>query len=205
MQKSKQIRILVVDDHFMVRMGLSASLNVEPDMEVVAEAADGEEATEMYDRFQPDVMVLDLRMPKRDGVAVVQMVLAWRNNMPVVVATGEPFQTFGGSPLGRALNVFAFFTVQSNLIVGGTCLLLVLDRNRTSTADKAGHRFRARPDSRWLSEDFVDIVVRHQAEKTLVEILQRLEAGNTLDLVQGCWFKRDGRIIQNPDRPAVPL
>jgi anaerobic magnesium-protoporphyrin IX monomethyl ester cyclase len=56
-----------------------------------------------------------------------------------------------------------------------------------------------------LSEDFVDIVVRHQAEKTLVEILQRLEAGNTLDLVQGCWFKRDGRIIQNPDRPAVPL
>ena len=56
-----------------------------------------------------------------------------------------------------------------------------------------------------LSEDFVDIVVRHQGERTLVEILQRLESGNTLDLVQGCWFKRDGRIIQNPDRPAAPL
>jgi anaerobic magnesium-protoporphyrin IX monomethyl ester cyclase len=56
-----------------------------------------------------------------------------------------------------------------------------------------------------LSEDFVDIVVRHQGEKTLVEILQRLELGRTLDLVQGCWFKRDGRIIQNPDRPASPL
>jgi radical SAM superfamily enzyme YgiQ (UPF0313 family) len=56
-----------------------------------------------------------------------------------------------------------------------------------------------------LSEDFVDVVVRHQGEKTLVEILQRLESGNTLDLVQGCWFKRDGRIIQNPDRPAAPL
>jgi anaerobic magnesium-protoporphyrin IX monomethyl ester cyclase len=56
-----------------------------------------------------------------------------------------------------------------------------------------------------LSEDFVDIVVRHQGEKTLVEILQRLELGRTLDLVQGCWFKHDGRIIQNPDRPASPL
>jgi anaerobic magnesium-protoporphyrin IX monomethyl ester cyclase len=56
-----------------------------------------------------------------------------------------------------------------------------------------------------LREDFVDVVVRHQGEKTLVEILRRLESGNTLDLVEGCWFKRDGRIIQNPDRPATPL
>jgi radical SAM superfamily enzyme YgiQ (UPF0313 family) len=56
-----------------------------------------------------------------------------------------------------------------------------------------------------LAEDFVDIVVRHQGEKTLVEILQRLEAARPLDLVQGCWFKRDGRIHSNPDRPASPL
>jgi anaerobic magnesium-protoporphyrin IX monomethyl ester cyclase len=56
-----------------------------------------------------------------------------------------------------------------------------------------------------LSEDFVDIVVRHQGERTLVEVLQRLESGRTLDLVPGCWFKRAGRIIQNPDRPAAAL
>ena len=56
-----------------------------------------------------------------------------------------------------------------------------------------------------LREDFVDIVVRHQGERTLVEILDRLEAGKSLDLVQGCWFKRDGVVHQNPDRPAVPL
>jgi anaerobic magnesium-protoporphyrin IX monomethyl ester cyclase len=56
-----------------------------------------------------------------------------------------------------------------------------------------------------LSEDFVDVVVRHQGEKTLVEVLQRLEAGKSLDMIAGCWFKRDGRIIMNPDRPAAPL
>lgn len=56
-----------------------------------------------------------------------------------------------------------------------------------------------------LAEDFVDIVVRHQGEMTLVEILQRLESGKPLDLVQGCWFKRDGRMHQNPDRPASPI
>jgi anaerobic magnesium-protoporphyrin IX monomethyl ester cyclase len=56
-----------------------------------------------------------------------------------------------------------------------------------------------------LSEDFVDIVIRHQGEKTLVEVLQRLEQGKSLDLIAGCWFKRDGRIIKNADRPATPL
>ncbi len=56
-----------------------------------------------------------------------------------------------------------------------------------------------------LREDFVDAVVRHQGEATLVEILLRLESGKSLDLVSGCWFKRQGRIIQNPDRPAVPI
>jgi anaerobic magnesium-protoporphyrin IX monomethyl ester cyclase len=44
-------------------------------------------------------------------------------------------------------------------------------------------------------EEFVDVVVRHQGDLTLVEILQRIEAGRPLDLVQGCWFKRGSQII----------
>lgn len=56
-----------------------------------------------------------------------------------------------------------------------------------------------------LQESFVDIVVRHQGEKTLTEILQRQLNGGTLDLVAGCWFKRNGKIIANGDRPSSPL
>ena len=56
-----------------------------------------------------------------------------------------------------------------------------------------------------LREPFVDAVVRHQGEITLVEILNRLESGRALDLIAGCWFKKNGRIISNPDRPAAPL
>jgi radical SAM superfamily enzyme YgiQ (UPF0313 family) len=56
-----------------------------------------------------------------------------------------------------------------------------------------------------LREPFVDAIVLHQGELTLLEAVQRLEAGKGLDLVGGCWFKRNGRIHQNPDRPNTPL
>jgi DNA-binding NarL/FixJ family response regulator len=67
MENSKTIRILVVDDHFMVRMGLSASLNVEPDIEVVAEAANGETALPLYRKHHPDLVMMDLRLPGMSG------------------------------------------------------------------------------------------------------------------------------------------
>ena len=68
MQNSKPIRILVVDDHFMVRMGLSSSLNVEPDIEVVAEAASAEAALEAYRQHRPSLVMMDLRLPGISGV-----------------------------------------------------------------------------------------------------------------------------------------
>jgi radical SAM superfamily enzyme YgiQ (UPF0313 family) len=56
-----------------------------------------------------------------------------------------------------------------------------------------------------LEESFVDVVVRHQGELTMIEILGRLVRGTGLDLVSGCWFKRDNRIVENPDRPTTPI
>lgn len=67
MKSTKPIRILVVDDHFMVRMGLSASLNVEPDMEVVAEVGTGEAALEAYRQHQPNLIIMDVRLPGMTG------------------------------------------------------------------------------------------------------------------------------------------
>lgn len=67
MPNSKPIRILVVDDHFMVRMGLSASLNVEPDMQVVAEAGSAEAAIAAYREHRPTLVIMDLRLPGIGG------------------------------------------------------------------------------------------------------------------------------------------
>src|SRR5438034_8421874 len=68
MRIQKPIRILVVDDHFMVRMGLSSSLNVEPDIEVVAEAGSGEVALEAYRKHHPNLVMMDLRLPVMSGI-----------------------------------------------------------------------------------------------------------------------------------------
>jgi DNA-binding NarL/FixJ family response regulator len=69
MKDSRRIRVLVADDHFVVRMGLLGVVNSEPDMEVVAEAADGNQAVEMFDKVNPDLVLMDLRMPVKDGIA----------------------------------------------------------------------------------------------------------------------------------------
>src|SRR5712691_3638602 len=68
MNKNAKMRILVADDHYVVRMGLVALVNTEPDMEVVAEAADGAQAFELFARYIPDLALMDLQMPVKTGI-----------------------------------------------------------------------------------------------------------------------------------------
>src|ERR1017187_1890538 len=68
MKKEPKIQILVADDHYVVRMGVIAIINNEQDMEVVGEAANGKQAVELFHHHQPDLILLDSRMPLADGV-----------------------------------------------------------------------------------------------------------------------------------------
>jgi DNA-binding NarL/FixJ family response regulator len=70
------IRVLCADDHPVVRKGIASLLATEPDMVLVAEASDGKEAVELYRRHQPDVMLMDLRMPDVDGIIASRMIRA---------------------------------------------------------------------------------------------------------------------------------
>jgi DNA-binding NarL/FixJ family response regulator len=67
-----KIRLLVADDHPMLREGLVAVLGTQPDFEVVGEAADGEEVVRLVERLEPDVILLDLEMPNVDGVEALR-------------------------------------------------------------------------------------------------------------------------------------
>jgi DNA-binding NarL/FixJ family response regulator len=70
-RSEEKIRVLVADDHMSVLAGLSSIIGMQPDMVVVAEAANGREAVELWHKHNPDVTLLDLRMPVLDGVGVI--------------------------------------------------------------------------------------------------------------------------------------
>lgn len=80
-------RVLLADDHPIVRDGLAAIINLQADLEVVAEAGDGETALACFEAQRPDVLVLDLRMPKADGLTVVQQLLARFSDARILVMT----------------------------------------------------------------------------------------------------------------------
>jgi DNA-binding NarL/FixJ family response regulator len=73
---TQQICVIIADDHPVVRQGLATVLKSQKDIKIVAEAADGEQVCELYDQFSPDVLLLDLWMPKKDGLQVVTELMA---------------------------------------------------------------------------------------------------------------------------------
>lgn len=84
----KRIRVLIVDDHLMVRKGLRLMLEEEAeDMEPVGEAADGEVALALLEETQPDVVLMDVRMPKLDGILTLQHIRATWPQIAVLLLT----------------------------------------------------------------------------------------------------------------------
>jgi len=82
------IRVIVVDDHLVVRKGIAAILAVDTDFELVAEAGSGEEAVEMYRQHHPDVVLMDLRLPgTMDGIDAIQMICATWSKARILVLT----------------------------------------------------------------------------------------------------------------------
>ena len=74
------IRVLIVDDHSVVRQGLRMFLSLDPELEVVGEAADGVEAVRLARQLQPDVVLMDLLMPVMDGIAATAAI---RRELPI--------------------------------------------------------------------------------------------------------------------------
>jgi two-component system, NarL family, response regulator LiaR len=81
------IRVLIVDDHGMVREGLRAYLELEPDIQVVGEARDGEEGVRRAQELQPDVVLMDLVMPNMDGVDATSRIKQQRPETHVIILT----------------------------------------------------------------------------------------------------------------------
>jgi DNA-binding NarL/FixJ family response regulator len=85
--KPNEISIVVADDHYVVRMGLVALVGTEPDLRVVGEAADGVQAVELYRRFRPELVLMDLRMPVKDGITATREIRDQFPNARVLMLT----------------------------------------------------------------------------------------------------------------------
>jgi len=101
--KNSKVRVLIADDHSVVRMGLASLLGTAKNVEIAGEAVNGEDAVRKALKLRPDIVVMDIVMPKKDGVAATEEILAAAPDTKVLILT-----TFGTSDdISRALKVGA--------------------------------------------------------------------------------------------------
>jgi NarL family two-component system response regulator LiaR len=87
MTKASTIRVLIADDHAVVREGLRTLIGTEPGMTVIGEAGDGVEAVEMARAYQPDVILLDMVMPRKDGLEVIREIKGENSDARILILT----------------------------------------------------------------------------------------------------------------------
>jgi two-component system, NarL family, response regulator len=166
-KESAKIRVLVVDDHPIMRIGIAAIIQATPDMTTVAQAGSGEEAIELYEKHLPDITLMDLRLPGISGVETIRKVMARHKDARFVVLTTYE----GDEDIHQALAAGA----RSYIIKGMPHDALVSALRRVH----AGGRFLPPPVSRALSSrvpncdlsarerEVLDLIVRGKSNKEI--------------------------------------
>jgi DNA-binding NarL/FixJ family response regulator len=171
MKKASPIRILVADDHYIVRMGLIAMVNTEPDMEVVAEAADGVQAISLFAKWNPDLALMDLRMPIKNGIEAVVEICRQNNAARILMLTALD----GDEDIHRALEA------------GATGYVL-----KNSTEEKLIPAIRAvAAGQRWIPEE----VARRLKSRRLFEELTPRELQVLNEIVKGLANKQIADVL----------
>lgn len=112
------IRVILADDHAVVRQGIRQFLESAPDIQVVAEAKDGEEAVALIQQHQPDVTVLDIQMPKLSGIEVARQIRAKRWPVGILILTSYDDDPFISAVLKAGANGYVLKTASPEEIIG---------------------------------------------------------------------------------------
>ena|SRR5690606_29322106 len=135
------MRVLVVDDHALLRTGVANIINQEADLEVVAEAADGEAAVIAYQQHRPDVTLMDLRMPGMEGVEAVRRIRQFDPQARVVVLTTYDADEDIARALEAGAKAYILKDIAADALV--TCIRQVLE-GRTYLAPAAAAKLAER-------------------------------------------------------------
>ena len=181
------IRVCLVEDQTIVRQGLRSLLALNPDIEIVAEASDGEEAVEAIEREKPDVVLLDLRMPKLDGLGVLQRLRERGTSRPTLILTTFDddtmlFEAVRAGAKGWLLKDVSLERLTDALRVvanGGTCIEPVITERIMRALERSNVAF----ESAQLPEALTD------REKTILRLLaggySNREISQLLDITDG--------------------
>jgi len=143
MERSNPIRVLIADDHLVVRTGLQLMLATSKDFELVGEAADGYTAIQQVEKLQPDVVLMDLRMPGMDGLEALAQIHARWPSMAVVILTtyneddlmmqglqaGARGYLLKDCTLESLLNALRF-AAQGEMLIGSASLTRIFSRSK---------------------------------------------------------------------------
>ena len=162
MSSSHSIRILTVDDHPLLREGIAAVLETETDMELVAEASDGNEALKQFRAHHPDVTLMDLQMPNMNGIDAIVAIRKDFPNARIIVLT-----TYSGD----AQAVRAFKAGASGYMLKNMLRKELVDTIRTVHAGK-----------KKIPSEIAVEMAEHHADDALtereIEVLRQVAAGN---------------------------
>ena len=117
MTQLNPIRVLLVDDHMVVRSGLSTVLSVYDDLKLVGEAGDGEEAIRFCERLQPDVVLMDLLMPKMDGVTAIKAIKSRWPQIQIIALTSFKEKEYVEGALKAGANGYLLKDVSAEELV----------------------------------------------------------------------------------------
>jgi two-component system, NarL family, response regulator len=170
------IRVLTADDHPVVRDGVRAMIANEADIAVVAEAIDGAEAVAFYDEYAPDVVLMDLRMPRTDGVRATRAIIAAHPDARIVALTSYE----GDADIYRALDAGARGYLLKDML--GTEVI------RAIRAVAAGRRFIP-PEVAGRLADFIPRVTLTPRELEVLRLaakgLRNREIANVIGRTEG--------------------
>lgn len=162
MKESSPIRVMIVDDHPLMREGITAIVANEPTMAMVAEASTGREAIEVFRQFRPDITLLDLRLPDISGIDVLVAIRSEFKSARIIVLT-----TFEGDvEIHRAIETGAH----------GYLLKCMPPQKLVETI----HKVHA--GAKYFPSEIADRLAEHLSDEALsgreIEVLQKIAAGN---------------------------